>query len=282
MKALGALLFAFLLPGFCLGQPTIRLTGIVNVLDRRAAVLEVTGSRPPFGSIPVTIILGEHQRQGDVEVTAVDLAQATVQARFHGTNCSLTLTTTENSKGYPVQLANVPLSAVLKLYADLTGLTLLQHPELLEAKLSITSAITNRPALATVFAAALTNAGVVSIPDGDKFLRILPAAQAEKIQRIQIPARDTNGAGSAQEFPAGTISFARAKLEQAARIQAELLQRKFDPQPSRLNAKDIDLQTQQPLTRAEVVYALDVHFAWRGFKMVAVDDKPARLVPLDE
>jgi len=275
-------LFILLLPGLCFGQASLRLTGVFNVSGKHTAVVEVSESRSPFGLQPVTKILGEQERDGDLEVIAVDLAQATAQARYRGSNYSLVMPTNENTKGLTVQLANVPLSAVLKLYAELTGLTLLQHPELTEEKLSITSTISDRPALAVVFAVALTNAGVVSISDGDKFLRILPAAQAEEIQRIQIPARGTNEVGSAQEFPAGAISFARAKLEQAARIQVELIRRKFDPQQSRLSAKDIDLQTQQPLTRAEIIHALDVHFAWRGVKLVPVDDKLARLVPLNE
>jgi hypothetical protein len=39
--------------------------------------------------------------------------------------------------------------------------------------------------------------------------------------------------------------------------------------------------TQQPLTRAETIYALDVLFAWRGVKMIVVDDKLARLVKFE-
>jgi hypothetical protein len=82
-------------------------------------------------------------------------------------------------------------------------------------------------------------------------------------------------------LPAGAITFIPAKTDQVAPIQAELLHRKLEPYRLNRLTTDIVLQTRQPLSRAEIVYALDVHFAWRGLRIVTVDDQTARLEELE-
>lgn len=281
MKLLSLLSLAILLPCLGRGELPVRLIGVMNFGDVRRAIMELEESRRPFGPQWVTVILREGESQSKLEVISVDLANYTAQLRFHGTNLTLSLPEVGNPGSLNARLTNAPLGAVLRIYAELTGLTLLQHPELAAQKLSISSAASDGPTLATVFAAALTNAGVVSIPDGDKFLRILPAAAAGKIQSIGIPLRGTKEVGAAEMLPAGAITFIPAKTDQVAPIQAELLHRKLEPYRLNRLTTDIVLQTRQPLSRAEIVYALDVHFAWRGLRIVTVDDQTARLEELE-
>ena len=133
-------------------------------------------------------------------------------------------------------------------------------------------------------AAALTNVGIVRITDREKFLRILPTSQAERIQSNSlVRMRTTRDFERADElFPPGVVDFAAAKGAQVAKVYAEIIGKKLDQSSPVPAIQDFVCRTTPALTRAEIIYALDVHFAWRGYKMVAVDDKTARLVPLDE
>jgi hypothetical protein len=117
-----------------------------------------------------------------------------------------------------IEFTNKPLPVVLRIYSELTGLTLLQHPDLGPQKVTITSTASNQLARASAFATALTNAGIVSITDREKFLRLLPAELAEQIQRVAIPLRGTNEAGSTDKLPAKVIHLVGIKVEHAARI----------------------------------------------------------------
>jgi len=186
-----------------------------------------------------------------------------------------------------INLTNVPLSAVLHLYSQLCGRTLLRHPELPTARLAITGSSANTAATAHIFAHALTNCGIAVIADGDKFLQLVPQSLAATVQPRSVSLNESRTAAPppVEELPAGSIDFTEAFVEQAAPIYAELIGRKFDrvssqalPQP----LPTIVLKTQTALTKAEIAYALEVHFAWRGVKLVPVDDKLARLVPLNE
>jgi len=84
-------------------------------------------------------------------------------------------------------------------------------------------------------------------------------------------------------LPAGAINLVNALTGQTAMICASLMNRTLEPSQSWVpQGPGIVFKNVTPLTKAEIIDALNVQFAWRGVKMVTVDDKLARLVPLEK
>jgi len=81
-----------------------------------------------------------------------------------------------------------------------------------------------------------------------------------------------------QMLPAGSIDFVAAKLDQVLKIYAEMVAKTL-LRPANLNSPDIVLKTQTPLTKREVIQALEAVLALNGIALVNVDDKFVKVVP---
>ena len=255
---------------------------------RGSAVLEIPPLRAA-GGFARTVILSEGEREAGVEVKNINLNDGTVQLVYPGSNMLVRVSAPKPNAAArnQINLTNAPLDAVLKLFAEAANRTLLLHPLLPTTRLAVTGSADNPMAAAQIFAQALTNHGIAIIPDGDKFLQIVP-------QRLAVPAQPRPaelrlskpvGAAPDEELPAGSINFMGAKISQVAPIYAGLVGRELDRVHSPALAghlQGIAFKNQTPLTKAEIVYALDVQFAWRGVRMVTVDDKLVRLTLLSE
>lgn len=103
-------------------------------------------------------------------------------------------------------------------------------------------------------------------PKNDE-VKIVPSAEAiaRKADRDQM-------------LPAGTINFVAAKLDQVLKIYSELVGKTL-LRPANLNSPDIVLTTQTPLTKGEVINALESVLALNGISLVHVDDKFVKVVP---
>jgi len=249
-------------------------------------VLEI----PPLraGNPSRNVILSEGEREAEVEVKSINSAESTVELIYYGSNVLVRMSApkTNATARNQINLTNAPLDAVLKLFAEASNRTLLVHPLLPAARLAVTGSADDPAATAQIFAQALTNHGIAIIPDGEKFLQLVPQHLAEKVQTRSGELKSTTSAGASEtDLPARTITFIRAKMSQIAPIYASLIGREFDRAESpALNRPlpEVSLQTQTPLSKAEVRYAFDVVLAWCGVKMVMVDDKRARLALLNE
>jgi len=79
-------------------------------------------------------------------------------------------------------------------------------------------------------------------------------------------------------MPAGAIEFVAAKLDQVLKIYAELVGKTL-LRPANLNSPDIVLKTQTPLTKREVIQALEAVLGLNGITLVHVDSKFVKVVP---
>jgi hypothetical protein len=71
--------------------PKITLTGITSILGNRRALLKVQEPpQPPQAAREVSYILAEGQRDGDIEILAIDEAAGSVKVNNHGTVQELT------------------------------------------------------------------------------------------------------------------------------------------------------------------------------------------------
>jgi general secretion pathway protein D len=88
-------------------------------------------------------------------------------------------------------------------------------------------------------------------------------------------------AAEEEVIPRGSIDFTSATLDQVLTIYAELVGRTI-LRPANLNAANIVLKTQTPLTKKEAIQALDAVLSLSGIAMINVGDKFVKAVPLGE
>ncbi|HET7624906.1 MAG TPA: hypothetical protein VFM25_06530, partial [Verrucomicrobiae bacterium] len=114
-----------------------------------------------------------------------------------------------------------------------------------------------------------------------------PFARAEQ-PRIPAPASTpaampaaapgTAAPGDNETVPAGMIDFRAAPLDQVLEVYANFVGRTL-LRPANLGAPQISLTTKTPLTRREVIRALDTVLGMNGITMINVGDKFVKAVP---
>ena len=265
--------------------PVPRLLGIVNLPERKSALLEIAG---PGGGRSQFTFLSEGHRLADVEVLRINPELGTVEFRVARTNvvvASLGGTNPSASGAISIMLTNAGLIPVLHLYADCAGRTLLRHPGLPDRSFRIRAAPADRAEAAMIFEQALAAQGVATIRDGEKFVRVVPEAYAER-ERVSVaeskPAGDSAGPPF---FKTGEMVFNGAELGMLARSYYAGVQDRqlvdVDAAWFRGPAKaPVFFSNQTLLSRAEVIHAFDILFAWHGVKFELVGDKFIKPVPL--
>jgi hypothetical protein len=262
-----------------------RLVGIVSSADRPCVVLEVVG---PRRVTPRLLILWEGQREEGIQVVRIAPDNGSVElASQGGDKTTVQLTNTTNLPAPGVVLEEVGLNEVLYLFAMCTNRTLLRWPYLRAPSFSLRAPAKDRVGAARILAQALAAKGLSVIPDGEKFLMIVPESAAATVKPHAPPAKASPGGGTQtqptlagsgtaeQEFiPPGMIDFRGADVAQVADVYSELLGRKLDRSERLPVSGTISFRTQTRLTKEEAVYALETLLIWSGVKLVpAGEDK---------
>lgn len=258
-----------------------RLTGIVNLSGTKMAVME-TLPVGAFGRGEV-FILSEQQRENQIEVVEILPHTGTVRLkRFPDTNISaLTLTNHLAGATLGMVFENASLEPVLALYARFSERTLLRSPGLAKPSFTMAAAAENRAAASLALEGALKDKGLATIPDGEKFMMVVPRDQAAAVdpQSSQIKP---SGKLQSEVIPAGMLCFPGTDIAQVIQIYEELVGRKWDrnvPLPP-LRYKTIQFKNTTPLNWAEATYALDTVLGWAGVKLVQVGDNQIKPVPV--
>jgi hypothetical protein len=276
----------FLLPAHLLAgtaPPYPRLAGFVQLPGLRAALLETV----PTLSGRHFLIQREGQRDGDLESLQIDPQAGTVKLRVGRTNSVLTLSLRRQAHQpetgvNSLELVDVDLEPVLDLYAECKGRTLLRWPRLPATSFTLNASTPNRARAGLVLEKALAEKGIDTIPDGEKFLMIVPESEAATVRphSAEIESPTGNG-GEAGLLPAGAINIPNADLNIVAKIYADLIQRKLDQtQRLALPTLAIKFQNLSPLSKEECAYALETLFRWQGVRLVPAGDGLAKVVPI--
>ena len=163
---------------------------------------------------------------------------------------------------------------VLEVYSELTKRMVLRSPEAFSMKISLRSQTElTRAEAQWLLEAALSLGGTALVPEGEKFVFALPIAR-----RVGVPKLSTNPLAAAMKdgpFPPGTLKFDQASGSQVLAIYAELIGRK--PVNTGVPPLRISLRNQFPLTRAEVLYALDAMAAMNHLRFVAAGEDQVKL-----
>jgi len=264
-------------------NPIPGLSGIVNLPDRKCALLEARDAR--LHSYLRHLIMSEGERSLEVEVLHINPERGTVELRVAGSNTVIALgsetnATTADTPAIALEKAN--FNSVLDLYAEFSGRTALQFPSLPASTFTLRAPAANRAEAAKVLEQAMADRDVVTIPHGEKFVLIVPKAQAtfagEHLaeNKLAVP-------GENQTLPPGFVNMIGADLSQVLPIYADLVGRKLERNDSlRLLVVPIAFRNQTSLTKAEVVHAMDVLLRWRGIAVVPEGDdliKPVLVSP---
>lgn len=267
-------------------NPVPRLAGIARLPGRRVAILEIVTAR---SGVTRQLVLNEGQREGGTKVLQIDPETGVVKLELAGTNvtASLVFTQQANHAGNAVSsviLDRARLDPVLKIYSELKARTLLRSPWLPAAALSLNLSTTNAAQTALMLEQAFAEKGIKTIPDGEKFLLVVPESEATRVKPHPSGIKSITVAGDqADMIPPGAINFAPASLRQAGQIYAELVGRKLESNPqTTIPDRLIIFQNQTSLSKAECVYALDILFRWQGVQAVPLEQGWIRLTPISE
>jgi hypothetical protein len=260
-----------------------RLTGLIKLDDRRCAVLEIPPSSANDRSTPTTAILGvgEREAQLGVEVLRINAELGTAELKLAGTNLLLSMSgmTNASASPYALETDQLPLRMLLKLYAEFCNRTVLPHPTLPAVSFSIHAAPPDAAGAARVLEKALAGQEIVTIPEGDKFVLVVPKSFAGNISlHTNTPAPTWDVAVSTNLLPVGALNFTGATAGQVAAIYAALIGRQLDRDSRPPPGAAFILRNQTALTPQEAVSALRTFLAWQGLKMIPVGDQQARLV----
>jgi len=275
------------LPGGALSadsaEATPRLLGVVALPNLKLALLEVA---PPVNE-GRCLLLGEGQRETEVQVVKINPAQPSVRVNHYAKagKISLTLTNLALKPGLGICLDNAKLDPVLRLYGRLRNRTLLRSSLLPQVSLTLNAVAANYAEAAQVLQSALAEKGISSVPDGDRFLMLVPKVEASTVNPLAARIKPSTLSGSGGEnFPPGMIQFNNTSPAQVLEVYGSLVGRKVQrakPWPS-VVAPSINLVTQTPVSKEEAIYALETVLEWAGLKLVRVGEDGLKAVPAPE
>ncbi|MCX6916949.1 MAG: hypothetical protein NT167_28585 [Verrucomicrobia bacterium] len=216
------------------------LEGIFNLPDFERCLVNESGSSQ------VSHALAKGERVGNVEMITINPAEGRVEFLLSPGMRSLVLEIT-NSPPVGISFQNAGLVSALELYGQLKGRSIL-HPFLGDSRtLTLRAPAKTKLEAVEAIEAALKGEGLAVVPDGTKFVLVVPQAQAASAVPSSsfIKASDEN-AKQPEILPQGSVCFRNSETMQAAKEEAR--------------------------------YALDTLFAWNGFQMVEVGEKGIKVV----
>jgi RNA polymerase sigma factor (sigma-70 family) len=275
----------------------IQLTGIINLPQYKAAVLEIRFYVLVRSNAVVRtnhLILKEGQSGEELtfkgtnlsfELLQIDPEGGSVTARENGREAEFALAGQDAVRAGPgggagsrltIRLCGASLAAFLDLYGGFLGRTILCHPAVKWSPLDFRTTAADQVTAARELERVLRERGLTALPDGDRFEWIVPTRLARLIHKpaSAIPSLETTGQDI---IPPGGIRFENVALPQAMTVYAVLTGRRWLRRGD-LSGNPISLRNQTPLTRAQAVYALDTLLGWQDLKIVPVDDRAFRVV----
>ena len=263
--------------------------GLVNVGDFKVALLELRDWFPNHASSMSSremvregqsfedrMIKGAHVK---IEIVRIDFANGIIEARENGEATVYRFNTVEKPnddlRAASLRLNDLGFAAVFDMYSAISGRTLLVHPAV-KNKIPVVIAANpqNKTELIQSLENVLSEKGFAVIPDGTKFEQILPKELAKDANpRSESLTASKDGA----DIAGGSINFENVPFEQFRVIYTQLSGRDI-LQDMNLQTVTLSLQTRNPLTQSELLYAMDVLLCWQGVKIIKVDDKTSKAI----
>jgi len=163
----------------------------------------------------------------------------------------------------PPAMSSIDLDAAIGMYANSKGRTVLQHPRLPRAKISLPGHAQTKEEQAEALETMFRAQKIATIPDGEHFVMVVPFALTNSVTP-KAPARANTNA----PIPVLSVKFNNAPLEIVLQMYADYVGKKIvNPQDAPRNAGITFIQT-TPLTKQEICYALETLLAWNNIRLV--------------
>jgi hypothetical protein len=276
----------------------VTLTGIVTLPGMRRAFLVAN----PDGRDRADLDLAEGQSRDGVEVMEIKSRAGVVKVGLEmgfknlalhpnaETNAPLIAPT---NRVPSIQFANADINLAFRLYGELAHRTIL-HPAFVKRTVSMDVFAKTADEAVRALEWAFKQDGLVVIPDGDKFVMIVPKERAAMAvpQSAKLKSRPPQpltlysgnalkGEGHVPDMNAGEINFPSVDLESAVLVYSVMMGRDIDHRHKfPTGHANISLLTQTPLTKTEALYALETLFGWEGIKVVPKGRKLLEVMPL--
>jgi len=276
MKAFYWLLTLAASASVAIAQPagkSVKLVGIVG-LDINCAIVEVTQtnytSNHRARERTEQFILGTNQTQSGVLVQSINVIKGTVSANVDGEARTLAFDSPKGAettvKPSTIQLRGVKLQRVIFLCGELKNRTVLQHPGLKDTGFTLTANPQNKPDAAKALEKLFASHEIAAIPDGDKFMLLVPCAFTNKVSPHSKDIADEE-----PTVPALSVNFQNVPMQKVLEVYGEYIGypvNNLQSSPFGL----IHLVQENPLSKGQICYAMDTIFAWNGVDVILNND----------
>jgi len=276
-------------------ERTTTIAGMVNLTNDQTALLVITDA-PPEASFLIDTHKWVTEGQGfddpyfkakrlHVAIGQIDFTNRLVRAKENGVDMLYVPATTNLTgalAGKTFLLIRANFDDAIDLYASIKDRTILVHPDVHPSPLTISADAHDKTDAAAILEQALREKGTMIIADGEDFTWIVPVGITNVVLPAAMPARPLpeglSQTNMVDTLPAGSINFINVPLSQVMEVYQALTARKWVQDKSL--AGTFTFHSQTPLRKAEALHAFDVLLSWHGLKIVSVDDKSFKLVPL--
>jgi hypothetical protein len=260
-----------------------RLSGIVNLPGLKLAIIENSKD----SSSPRSALWVEGQRDGDLGIQRILPESESVAGVFFKTNLvtfRFEQPPTQSLKPPTVRFDKVSLGALLVFYERLSERSLLQSPLLPRTTFSAQTDTTNRNEVLALLERQLEEQGISVVRDGEKFVAVLPKAEAARFKPNAPPLKAAGSPDSSDEIPPGSINLTAARLFHCLTIYAEFAGKDLDRSslatlPDRWPIVFYNCNT---LTKAECRYALETVLKLHGVELQPAPNGMIRAVSISE
>jgi hypothetical protein len=166
-----------------------------------------------------------------------------------------------------IQFEHTRLPDALHVYAQVTGRTLLKHPQLPNVSFTFTAAATNNAEAAAALEKAFSAKGIATVMDGERFAMVVPEALALKVHPGSGDIKDADPASRTND-----VHFPNIDVNTFLNIYSSLAGKTFKSTANVGNPL-LSFESQGKLTREEIIYGFDTVLKWNGIKVVPLDEK---------
>jgi hypothetical protein len=158
----------------------------------------------------------------------------------------------------------------------------LRSPHLPATNFSLSAAAKSQTPITMSLQRVLAEKGITVIPDGEKFLHVVPDAEYPTVKphssKIKSLAIENDRPAP---FPGGAfINLPNAELSRVVELYTDLTGRSLDQTHRLQSIRGVSLTTQTPLRVEECAYALETLLSWQGLKVVSADGADYKFAPV--
>lgn len=243
--------------------------------DTPLAILEVSKTNNRFGGQGEQFALRAQQSDNGVEIQSIDVTNGTVLAKVGGEPRTLAFDDSGGSKmadkPATIRLQDANLHPLIYFYGDAKGRTVLEHPQVERTGFTFTANPHSKSEAAKAFEELFATRQIAAIPDGDKFVMLVPYAYTN-----QVTPRSDEFAEPGPVVRPLSINFQGVPLPKALEVYDEYVGRWPRKDPMLPYSGDqsffIYLVQQNSLSKGQICYAMQTIFTWRGIRAVTNKD----------